>query len=388
MQDKPSHSSSASAAAQRAGGLLQIDLSAVKSNYRRLCEEIGPGLECAAAVKADAYGLGVVKVGPALAAAGARRFFVAQFDEALMLRKALEDTAGQEILSACEIYVLNGLIAAPAEEFLACKVRPVLNSLGEIEAWSRFARSKDQTLPAALHVDTGMCRLGLPDKEFKTLLDARERLQGVELALIMSHLACADTPEHTLNRQQLSEAFKQLRAAFPATLASFANSSGIFLGPEYHFDVARPGVALYGINPTPGKTNPMRQVVRLQGKILQLREIDAPQTVGYGAAYQAVGPMRIATVAVGYADGYLRALSDRGHAWIGGRRVDVVGRVSMDLIALDVTSVPGESAVPGALVDLFDPQAGADSLAAEAGTIGYEILTSLGQRYHREYLGD
>ncbi len=386
MQENPSHASTSSAAAQRAGGLLQIDLTALKSNYRRLRAEIGPGLECAAAVKADAYGLGVVKVGPALAAAGARRFFVAQFDEALTLCEALNDTAGPDVLAECEVYVLNGLIAAPPEEFLAREIRPVLNSLGEVDRWSQFAKSKDQALPAALHVDTGMCRLGLPDKEFKDLQDDKGRLQAVELALIMSHLACADMPEHPMNRQQL-EAFKQVRTAFPATLASFANSSGIFLGPEYHFDLARPGVALYGINPTPGKTNPMQQVVRLQGKILQLREIDAPQTVGYGAAYQAVGPMRIATVAVGYADGYLRALSDRGHAWIGGRRVDVVGRVSMDLIALDVTSVPGETAVPGAMVDLFDPQTGADSLAAEAGTIGYEILTSLGQRYHREYLG-
>ena len=367
-------------AAARAGGLLTIDLAAVAFNYRRLCEEIGPNVECAAAVKADAYGLGVAKVGPALAAAGARRFFVAQFDEALALKIALADMAGK-----AEIYVLNGLIAAPAAEFLAQDVRPVLNSLGEIEDWGAFGMSSGQALPAAIHIDTGMCRLGLPDREFRILLERQELLQRIDTRLVMSHLACADTPEHTLNRQQL-QAFREIRSAFPNLPASFANSSGIFLGPAYHFDIARPGVALYGINPTLGKPSPMRQVVRLQGKILQIREIDAPQTVGYGAAHQADGPMRIATVAVGYADGYLRSLSDRGHAWIGDRRIDVVGRVSMDLITLDVTAVHADTARPGALVDLMNPETGADGLAAEAGTIGYEILTALGHRYHRLYV--
>lgn len=386
MQHQRSSSPLKNSAAARAGGLLTIDLRALQSNYRRLCDEIGADVDCAVAVKADAYGLGVERIGPALAAAGARRFFVAQFDEALTLKSALAARTASDVLAGCEIFVLNGLIAAPAEEFLAHDVRPVLNSLNEIDNWHALAKVKNQVLPAALHVDTGMCRLGLPDSEFQALLSSKERLQGIDLRLIMSHLACADTPEHPMNKQQLT-AFQEIRAAFPDTLASLANSSGIFLGPEYHFNVARPGVALYGINPLPGHVNPMRQVVRLKGKILQLREIDASQSVGYGAAYQAAGPMRIATVAVGYADGYLRALSDKGHAWIGDRRVNVVGRVSMDLLALDVTAIPADAAAPGTLVDLFDPESGADSLAAEAGTIGYEILTALGQRYHREYLG-
>jgi alanine racemase len=372
---------SGNAAAARAGGLLTIDLSAVQSNYRRLCAEIGPGVECAAAVKADAYGLGVAKLGPALAAAGARRFFVAQFDEALVLKAALAP-AGRE----SEIFVLNGLIAASAAEFIAHGIHPVLNSLGEVESWGTTAREREQLLAAALHIDTGICRLGLPDSEFRTLAGRTDALQGIDLRMVLSHLACADTPEHPLNRRQLA-AFGETRAAFPGVPASFANSSGIFLGPDYHFDIARPGVALYGINPTPEKPNPMKQVVRLQGKILQIREIDAHQTVGYGAAHQTGGPARIATVAVGYADGYLRSLSARGHAWIDDRRVDVVGRVSMDLITLDVTAVPEASAQPGMLVDLLDPETGADSLAVEAGTIGYEILTALGHRYHRHYTG-
>lgn len=368
-------------AAARAGALLTIDLSAIAENYRRLCSEIGPGLECAAAVKANAYGLGIERVGPTLAAAGVRRFFVAQFDEALVLKTALGEAA-----ESVEIFVLNGLIAASPREFLAHGVRPVLNSLGEIRDWGQRARSGQERLPAALHIDTGMCRLGLPDREFRSLLAQREVMEGVDIRLVMSHLACADTQEHPLNRAQL-EAFQEIAAAFPGIPASFANSSGIFLGPDYHFDIARPGVALYGINPTPGKPSPMRQVVRLQGKILQVREIDAPQSVGYGAAHQADGPMRIATVAVGYADGYLRSLSGRGHAWIGDRRIDVVGRVSMDLITLDVTALPGDSALPGTMVDLLDPETGADAVAEAAGTIGYEILTALGQRYHRRYTG-
>ncbi len=368
-------------AAARAGALLTIDLTAIADNYRRLCAEIGSERECAAAVKADAYGLGITKVGPTLAVAGVKRFFVAQFDEALALQAALGDA-----VKDVEIYVLNGLIAAPPADFTGHGIRPVLNSLGEIGDWAGLAKSTGRALPAALHVDSGMCRLGLPDSEFRTLLEQPEAMAGIDLRLVMSHLACADTPDHPMNQTQLT-AFREVAAAFPGTPASFANSSGIFLGSDYHFDVARPGVALYGINPTPESPSPIQQVVRLQGKILQVREIDASQSVGYGAAHQAVGPMRIATVAVGYADGYLRSLSGRGHAWIGDRRIDVVGRVSMDLITLDVTGLPGDSAVPGTLVDLLDPARGADALAEEAGTIGYEILTALGQRYYRRYTG-
>jgi alanine racemase len=238
-----------------------------------------------------------------------------------------------------------------------------------------------------------MSRLGLPEDELETLASEPERLDGIELALVMSHLACADEPGHPLNAEQLAR-FSAARARLPTAMASFANSSGIFLGAEYHFDLGRPGVALYGINPTPGRPNPMRQVVRLQGKILQVREIDAPRTVGYGATHRAAGPTRVATVAVGYADGYLRSLSNRGSAWLGNQRVPVVGRVSMDLITLDVTGASPDSAHPGAFVDLIgpelsaDPELTVDDVAAAAGTIGYEILTALGQRYHRIYQGD
>ena len=364
-------------AAARAGAILTIDLDAVADNYRRLCAELGAAA-CAAVVKADAYGLGMARVAPALARAGARTFFVAQLEEATALRAMFPVEV--------EIYVLNGLGAGPVAEFQAGRVHPVLNSLGEIDAWAAAARAEGRALPAAVHIDTGISRLGLPDDELEVLAADRGRLAGIDLRYLLSHLACADRPEHPLNAEQLRR-FRAARARLPDAPASLANSSGIFLGADYHLDLARPGVALYGVNPTPGQPNPMRQVVRLQGKILQVREIDASRTVGYGATHRAAGPTRIATVAVGYADGYLRSLSNRGSAWLGDRRVPVVGRVSMDLITLDVTGASAEAARPGAFVDLIGADLSTDEVAEAAGTIGYEILTSLGRRYHRVYRG-
>ncbi|MEE8188418.1 MAG: alanine racemase [Kiloniellales bacterium] len=374
-----------SPAAARAGAILTIDLGAIKANYGRLCQELN-GTACAAVVKADGYGLGAAHVARALWAAGARSFFVAQLGEAVEVRDALMEVYGAEGRDKAEIYVLNGMAAGPAAEFQAQRVVPVLNSLGEIDAWREAAETAGRALPAAVHIDTGMSRLGLPQEELETLAEDHGRLGGIELRYVMSHLACADEPGHPLNARQLAE-FQAARARLPAAPACFANSSGIFLGADYHFDLGRPGVALYGVNPTPERPNPMTQVVRLQGRILQVREIDAPRTVGYGATHSAAGPVRIATVAVGYADGYLRSLSNRGSAWIGGQQVQLVGRVSMDLITLDVTAVSREAASPGSFVDLIGPQLTVDDVAQAAGTIGYEILTSLGPRYHRVYTG-
>jgi alanine racemase len=203
---------------------------------------------------------------------------------------------------------------------------------------------------------------------------------------ILSHLACAEVADDPKNAEQLT-AFKAALGALPRAPVSFCNSSGIFLGPDYHFDLGRPGVALYGANPTPSAANPMRPVVRLQARILQVRAIDAPQTVGYGASHRARGPARIATVAAGYADGYLRSLSSRGHAWVAGHRVPVVGRVSMDLLALDVTAVAPDKLRPGSWAELINEEQDVDAVAREASTIAYEILTSLGARYHRVYVG-
>lgn len=371
-----------------AGGILTVDLSALKDNYRRLVRQ-GGGTPVAAVVKADAYGLGAERAAPALWEAGARVFFTALPDEALALRPLLPAEAA--------IYVLGGLFGAGAErDYLEAGIAPVLNSLGELERWHKLAEAEGRALPACLHVDTGMGRLGLPEDEVAILAAEPERLAGVEMAYLISHLACGDTPADPLNREQL-ERFRAARARLPAMKASLANSPGCFLGADYRFDLLRPGAALYGVNPSPGAANPMAQVVRLQGRILQVRVVDPPMSVGYGAAFRAARRTVVATVGIGYADGVLRALSDRKGAWPGAwieaadavsgeaaKAVPLVGRVSMDLITLDVTDLPRRPAV-GSFVDLLGPGQGVDELAAAAGTIGYEILTSLGRRYRRVY---
>ena len=242
-------------------------------------------------------------------------------------------------------------------------------------------------LPAALHLDSGMNRLGFPPQEVEKLIEYPAFLDGTLPILIMSHLVSAEEPENPLNTQQLN-AFKAALARLPKAPASLANSSGIYLGDDYHFDMVRPGAALYGINPTPGQANPMAQVVQLKAKILQTRWIDAPQSVGYGALFKASRPARIATLAAGYADGLMRSLSNRARVWAAGREVPVVGRVSMDLLTIDITDIGAELIGPGDTVELIGPNRPIDAVAEDAGTIGYEILTALGNRFHRSYLGE
>ncbi len=365
-----------------AGAVLTIDLDAVTANYRLLRDRLS-GAEAAAVVKADAYGLGVDRVAPALAHAGCRVFFVAHIEEGMRLRQILNDSGEAEFVQA-EIHILNGLLEGAEEAYDASRLMPVLGSLDEIHNWKNYCQRLDRPLPCDIHADTGMLRLGLPPNEVKKLEEEPSRLDGLEILTVISHLACADEPKHPKNAEQL-EAFRRVREQLSQGKACLANSSGIFLGPDYHFDLARPGVALYGVGPVAGESNPMAQVVRLQGKIAQVRDVDAPQTVGYGASHRIEGPGRIATIAVGYADGYLRFLSNKGTGYIGNIPVPVVGRVSMDLITLDVTKVPIHQCGVGDRVDLIGPLNPVEHLAEEAGTIGYEILTGLGHRYHRVY---
>ncbi len=366
-----------SRALARAGSVLTVDLDAIVANWRSLAAKVGPRVRCAAVVKADAYGLGAARVAPALAVAGCDLFFVATLEEGLALRR---------VLPAAEIAVLNGLAPTMPTEFVRARLMPVLNDLGQVEAWRKFAVKRGNAAPAMLHLDTGMSRLGLAKDELATLLAEPEQLAGIALAAILSHLACASEPDHAMNAAQ-RRAFGAALASLPRLPASLAASSGIFLGNEYHFDMVRPGAALYGVNPTPDAPNPMRPVVRLQGRVLQLREIDRGDTVGYGAAHSMDRPGRIATVGVGYADGWLRSASHHGHAGIAGQRVPIVGRISMDLLTLDVTGIDPGAIHPGMLVDLLDEHYGVDDAAAAAGTIGYEILTSLGRRAARIYRG-
>ena len=360
-----------------AGAVLTVDLDAVRDNYRLLRRHAGSAT-CGAAVKADAYGLGAIKVAKALASEGCRHFFVAHLDEGIALRPHLPASA--------EIFVLHGPMPHTELDFVEHRLVPVLNSAAQIAGWRQQARVLNRTLPAIVQIDTGMSRLGLSPAELDAGLNDADFLRGVELRYVMSHLACAERQDHPMNAAQLA-AFNAARERLPRCPASFANSSGIFLGSTFHFDLARPGAALYGIAPVADSPNPMKPVVRLQAKIIQARTIGAGDGVGYGLSYRAPSPRRIATVAVGYADGWLRSFSNRGCALIDGVRVPMVGTVSMDTCALDVSDISPDRVHPGALVDLICAAQPVDAVAALAGTIGYEILTSLGNRYHRTYIG-
>ncbi len=350
--------------------ILDIDLDAVVANYRSLLDRLG-GVASGAVVKADGYGLGAARIGPALATAGCREFFVAHVSEGIALRRHLPDS---------HIHILNGLLPGAEAAYREHRLIPVLGSLGEIDAW------RGSSLPCDIHVDTGMLRLGLPPSELGQLADDPSRLDGLDIGLVISHLASADEPDSPQNAEQL-EAFRAARRILPQGRACLANSSGVFLGADYHFDLARPGVALYGVAPVPGQPNPLQPVVTLKARILQVRDARPPETVGYGAAHAVTTPARIATLGVGYADGYLRSLSGRAQGFIEDTPVPVVGRVSMDLITLDVTAVAEPLTRPGQWVELIGANNPIDAVALAAGTIGYEILTNLGPRYHRTYSG-
>ena len=363
---------------------LTIDLGALAANYRLLQARLRPGCQCAAVVKADAYGLGLGPVGRRLAQEGCGHFFVATLDEAVTLQNAF-GKGGGDGEAAGTIYVLLGAEPGNAADLAGLGVIPVLNGREQIELWRKEAALRGRALPAIVHVDTGMNRLGLDAPDLHWIAQEPDALAGIELRFVMSHLACADEPGHPLNQQQL-DAFIMARATFPAAPATLSNSGGILLGQAYHFDLVRPGIALYGGNPLAQGPNSFSEVVQLQTRIVQVREIDSPQAVGYGATHRVAGPCRIATVPVGYADGYLRSLSNRGTAFVAGVRAPLVGRVSMDLITLDVTAVPPEHARPGTIVNLMGGGVGLDDTARDAGTISYEILTRLGPRLKRAYV--
>ena len=361
---------------ERAAAVLEIDVAGIVTNWRFLANRVAPA-ECAAVVKADAYGLGASIIAEALAAAGCRLFFVATLDEGLALRQTLPE--------GCGIAVLNGPVPGSGDEFAEARLVPVLNDPGQIAEWQSVAASRGR-LPAILHIDTGLARLGLTEREFERCADNLCQTGMIRWQLVMSHLACADESHHPLNRDQRAR-FVSLRRRIGDVPASLAASSGIFLGGDYHFDMVRPGAALYGVNPQPRCPNLMRQIVRLRARIVQIREVDPGQPVGYGATQIMAVAGRLATVAVGYADGLMRSLSRRGSGQIGGVRVPLIGRVSMDLAVFDVSAVDPLIARPGNFIELLGRDYGVDAAAADAGTIGYEILTALGRRYHRIYHG-
>ena len=350
-------------------GVLTVDLDALARNYRTLCIAASPA-KCAAVVKANAYGLGVARVGQRLWDEGCRDFFVATAAEGLELRPVLPQT---------RIFVLEGVLQDGSPGLIDADLIPVLNSVEQINRW----RSADTVKPAAVHLDTGMSRLGLSEAEVHEAGDAG-LFQGMQLQYALTHLACADEPSHPLNTEQI-QSFARLLKHLPNVKTSIGGSAGILLRPEFHGDLVRPGIALYGGNPFLSGDNPMQPVVTLQGTVLQTREIARPLTVGYGATYKAPPGSRIATVGVGYADGYPRALGNRGVAFVAGSQVPVVGRVSMDLITIDVSGLPRSRVRSGDLVELLGPNVTLDDIARDSGVINYQILTGLGSRLHRRY---
>jgi len=368
------------AAVPETGGTLTVDLAAIEANWHTLARQL-PAVECAAVVKANAYGLGLEPVAAKLSKIGCKVFFVADIAEARRVRSR----AGE-----ATIYVLTGYAPELGDAFIDVNARPVINSMTELAEWDTFVAARGWRGGAALHVDTGMRRLGISVEEAAALAP-RAQTENHGIALIMSHLACAEIPDHPLNASQI-RLFREVHMLYPGIPASLANSSGIFLGNLAHFDLVRPGAALYGINPTPGHPNPMASVVELNGRILQIRSVARDETVGYGATWTANRPSRIVVVALGYADGLLRGgsgtdLKPGGNAIVATKPCPIVGRISMDLVCIDVTDLPNAAVHRGDLATLIGAGLTVDDVAASAGTIGYEVLTRLGQRSQLVYRG-
>lgn len=364
-----------------AGGVLSIDLGAIEANWKKL-RSLSTPAECAAVIKADAYGCGIEPVTALLRHAGCTTFFVADLSEAKRARMIAPEAV---------IYVLNGLPPGTGPVFAEHNFRPVIGSLAELAEWDTFTATNPWRGGFALHVDTGMNRLGVNVEEAAAIAP---RLQSEHhgLKLLMSHFVASEIPEHPRNNEQMLT-FREIRRMFRGVPASLANSSGIFLGQSAFLDLVRPGVALYGVNPTPGMPNPMQRVVELRGRVAQVRHVEFGHTVGYNATWTARQPSRLAVVSVGYADGFFRAASSTdskpgGVAMVTGERCPIVGRISMDLLTLDITRLPEGAVQRGDFVTLIGDGLNLEDVADFAGTIPYEILTSLGHRYTRIYRGN
>jgi alanine racemase len=354
---------------------LTVDLDALAHNHAVLRAAAGSA-EVAPVVKADAYGLGAEPCARRLLAEGAKSFYVARLAGGQQLRQVLG--------SEPTIYVLDGVTPGSEDALVDAGLTPVLNSLAQVEAWSARATGAGR-LKAALHIDTGMNRLGLRPEEAEALAAAPHRLDRIDIGLVISHLACADEPGHPLNALQLAR-FKAVRSLFPQAQASLANSAAIFLGEDYRFDHVRPGICLYGGGPFGVPDDRLKAVATLEAPILQVRSVPPRESIGYGATWTADSPMRVAILAAGYADGVLRSFSPGGYGFLAGARRPLLGRVSMDLIAIDVTGC--ESAIPGTMVELFGRHTDVDDVARLSGTSAYEILTRIGPRAERLYLGE
>ncbi len=364
---------------------LTVDLGAVVDNWRTMARLSGKA-RTAAVVKADAYGLGIEDVGQALYQAGARDFFVATPSEGVSLRAYAPEA---------RIFVLSGIWPGQEPHFFGYDLVPVIASEQQLAFWTGCVADHGDH-PCALQVDTGFNRLGLALEDALELADDTSRPASLSPVLVLSHLACADDPMSPMNRLQL-ESFRKVSAAFEGIESSLSASAGILLGSAYHFDLTRPGISLYGGRASSIDTPAMRTVATAEARILQVRDARAGETVGYGGMHKVARDSRLAIASVGYADGYMRNLSGAGVALrdtgiaggfghVAGHRVPIAGRVTMDLTIFDITDLPGNAVRAGDYIQLFGPDLSVDDVAKAAGTIGYEMLTSLGLRYERQIL--
>lgn len=367
--------------AETCGTILTLDLGALVANWRSL--QARAGTEAAAVVKANAYGIGIEPAVTALAGAGCKSFFVAHLSEGIRVRSVAPDAT---------VYVLNGLLPGSCGAYAEHDLSPVLGSPEEVREWAGFRAGGARVRPAALHLDTGMNRLGLPAGDgLGAILALKSEIDAAGIGLVMSHFASSEDAADPANARQMA-AFAAIATALPGIPASLKNSSGHFLNDCPSYQLTRPGYALYGGNPTPGQPNPMRAVVGLTSRILQLRDVRAGTQVGYNGRWTAKRDSRLATICLGYADGYPRNASGTdaspgGSAIVGGVVCPFVGTVSMDLVIIDVSDLPAASVKRGDPVTLIGGALDLDTVGAGAKTIGYEILTSLGRRHARRYVG-
>ncbi len=355
---------------------LEIDIDSIIHNYQLINNKVG-NTECAAVLKADAYGMGASVIAKALDKAGCSTFFVATIDEGIELRACFSKNENQ-------IAVLSGLLEGSEDIFYRNKLTPVLNDAEQIKKWASYNQQKKISAPSILHIDTGMNRLGLTISEFYDIIKKKTELKELNVGWIMSHLACGDQPRDIMNEKQLS-VFLNAKKEFPNVKASLANSAGVFLGQSYHLEMVRPGIALYGSGSGSIPSKPLKQAIKLYSRILQIRTLTTGAPVGYGASYRVSKATRVATVGIGYADGYLRSLSNCSWVFFNGVRLPVIGRISMDYITVDITQIASEKIKTGDFIEIIGDKFTLDDLATVANTVPHELLTRLGTRHHRIY---
>lgn len=361
--------------AQGFPGYMTVDLAALRRNFQRIASMTTPA-RVAAVVKADAYGLGAIRVAETLLDAGCRHFFVAQAEEAIALRSHLPNDA--------QLFVLNGLLPGAEAACAAAQVIPVINCFAQLYRWRTQAHAERRRLPAVLQFDTGMSRLGFAPAERAAVRMGIAQSPELEILYVMSHLASADEPTKAQNAAQLAE-MQMVKKEFAPVPSSFANSAGVLMGKDYHGSLVRPGIALYGGAPQVNAVNPMEPVVSLAIAVAQTRTVPRGTMVGYSGTHVTGDSTRLATLCAGYADGLPRSLSGRGAVYFHGQRLPIVGRVSMDSMTVDISDLPDDALDLGSLVEVIGPHQTLEMLAADAGTISYEILTGLGRRFFRSY---